>query len=303
MPRAAHSTPSPHAPDNNAHENLPDTTTADDPEKHPLPNHTSFWSRRSLLGPITKDHGDLPLLACCLVSGMVDAASFKNWGMFVGMQTGNTVILGLSTAGLPANPYAWLTTLISIICFLIGAFATFRISKVITPEGPTRNRLCATTLFMVQALLILVSAALATSSNLIPQEPGNTSRLALPDPRVIRNPQIVSLIPPLAFQSGIQIATSRLLGFNELPVNVITSTYCDIMGDFKLLATNNVRRDRRVGAVVLLLAGSIISGWMLRSRGGLMSVLWASGAIKLVTAGLYFFLAPAVKEELPKVME
>ncbi|KAK0268895.1 hypothetical protein LTR35_015164 [Friedmanniomyces endolithicus] len=279
MPRAAHSAPSPHAPDNNAHENLPATTSPGDPEKHPLPNHTPFWSRRSLLGPITKDHGDLPLLACCLVSGMVDAASFKNWGMFVGMQTGNTVILGLSTAGLPANPYAWLTTLVSIE----SAMGYDAVSSTGLAYPPLRRARYAL--------------------KLIPQEPGNTSRLALPDQRVIRNPRIVSLIPPLAFQSGIQIATSRLLGFNELPVNVITSTYCDIMGDFKLLATNNVRRDRRVGAVVFLLAGSIISGWMLRSKGGLMSVLWVSGAIKLITAGLYFFLVPAVKEELPKVME
>ncbi|TKA67560.1 hypothetical protein B0A55_09176 [Friedmanniomyces simplex] len=303
MPRAPHSAPSPHAPDHNAHENVPSTTSGDDPEKHPLPQRTPFWSRRSLFGPVTKDHGDWPLLACCLVTGMVDAASFKNWGMFVGMQTGNTVILGLSTAGVPANPHAWLTTLVSIIAFLLGAFLTFRISKIISPEGPTRNRLWATFLFLAQALLILLSAALATPRNLIPQEPGNTTRFALPNPAVIHDIRIVALIPPLAFQSGIQIATSRLLGFNELPVNVITSTYCDIMGDFKLLATNNVRRNRRVGAVVLLLVGSIVSGWMLRSRGGLMSVLWVSGGIKLGTAGAYFSLVPAVKEELPKAME
>ncbi|KAK3617459.1 hypothetical protein LTR56_025286 [Elasticomyces elasticus] len=302
MPQAPHSVPSPHAPDNNAHENVSDTDGMD-PEKHPLPRQTSFFSRRSILGPVTKDYGDWPLLVCCLVTGLVDAASFKNWGMFVGMQTGNTVILGLSTAGLPANPYAWLTTLISIIAFLVGAFATFRVSKVVTPEGPNRNRLWASSLFMGQALLILLSAALATPFGLIPQEPGGMGRNDLPDPDVIHNIRIVSLIPPLAFQSGMQIATSRLLGFNELPVNVITSTYCDIMGDFKLMATNNVRRNRRVGAVVLLLIGSISSGWMLRSEGGLMSVLWLSGGLKFVTAVAYFCFVPAVKEELPKSME
>ncbi|KAK6430821.1 hypothetical protein LTR95_013019, partial [Oleoguttula sp. CCFEE 5521] len=233
-----------------------------------------FFSRRRIFGPVEKPGGDYVLLACCLVTGLVDAASFGNWGIFVGMQTGkiirsplwvydtndqqgNTVILGLSTAGLPANPFAWLTTLISLASFLIGAIFTFRISAYISPGGPYSNRLWLSTLFLAQGLLILVSAALATAPDLIPQNPGNTSRTT-PEPRdVLQNIRIVSLLPPLAFQSGMQIASSRLLGYNELPVNVLTSTYCDLMGDFRLFALNNVKRDRRAAAVVLLLVGAI----------------------------------------------
>lgn len=216
------------------------------------------------------------------------------------MFEGNTVILGLSTAGLPANPHAWLTTLVSIIVFLIGAFATFRTSKAITPEGPNRNRLWMASLFMIQALLLILSAALATPKGLIPQNPGNTGRHTRDPASVFDNIRIVSLIPPLAFQSGMQIATSRLLGFNELPVNVLTSTYCDIMGDFNLTALNNVRRNRRVASCILLLTGAIISGWLMRSSGGLMSVLWVSGGIKFVTAVAVFCFMPAVKEDIPK---
>ena len=97
-----------------------------------------------------------------------------------------------------------------------------------------------------------------------------------------------------------QIAASRLLGFNELPVNVVTSTYCDLMGDFKLLATNNVKRNRRAASVILLFIGSIVSAWLMRSQGGLKSVLWVAGAIK-VLAGLGLFIwLPALREkELP----
>lgn len=47
-----------------------------------------FFSRRRMLGPVEKDYGDYGLLACSLVTGMVDGASFLNWGVFVGMQTG-----------------------------------------------------------------------------------------------------------------------------------------------------------------------------------------------------------------------
>lgn len=213
---------------------------------------------------------------------------------------GNTVILGLSTAGLPANPHAWLTTLVSLASFLVGAFVTFRASKLITPTGPHANRLWASSLFILQGVLVVIAAALATPAGLIPQNPGNTSRHDPEPASVVHNIKIVSLLPPLAFQSGMQIATSRLLGYNELPVNVLTSTYCDLMGDFNLLALNNVRRNRRALAAVLLLIGSIASGWLMRSSGGLESVLWISGGIKVIVGLVMFVCMPALKEkELP----
>ncbi|RMY89749.1 hypothetical protein D0861_04058 [Hortaea werneckii] len=290
---------SPEAPNNRAHK---DTLEMDgeDPEKNPLPSKAGLLSRARIIGPVTKEYGDWPLLAMSLVTGMVDGACFTNYGMFIGMQTGNTVILGLSTAGLPDNPHAWLTTLVSIVTFLVGAFLTFRVSKVITPDGPNRNRLWEASLFMIQALFLILAAALATPDGLIPQNPGGTARNTPNPPEVIENIEIVSLIPPLAFQSGIQIATSRLLGFNELPINVITSTYCDLMGDFKLLATNNVKRNRRALSVVLLLIGAIASGWLMRSEGGLEGILWISAGIKFLTAVAVFCFTPAIKDEIPK---
>jgi len=47
-----------------------------------------LFSRRRMLGPVVKEYGDYGLLATSLVTGMVDGASFLNWGVFVGMQTG-----------------------------------------------------------------------------------------------------------------------------------------------------------------------------------------------------------------------
>lgn len=55
-----------------------------------VPAREGFFSRRNLLGPVRKDHGDLALLAHSLATGMVDAASFSNWGVFCGMQTGRS---------------------------------------------------------------------------------------------------------------------------------------------------------------------------------------------------------------------
>ena len=214
--------------------------------------------------------------------------------LFAEQSQGNTVILGLSTSGLPANPYAWVTTLVSISSFLVGCFTTFRITKHFAPTDAYSNRLVIVCLFLVQSLLIILSAALATAPSLIPQNPGPTTRTTPAPTNVIGNIKIVSLIPPLAFQSGMQITSSRLLGFNELPVNVLTSTYCDIMMDAKIFALNNVKRNRRVSAVVLVLAGAVCSGWLMRSAGGLISVLWLASGIKLIVAiGILCFMPAA----------
>lgn len=206
------------------------------------------------------------------------------------------MILGLSTAGLPSNPYAWLTTLVSICSFLVGAWSAFHVSKRVAPKHVTTNRLCCAGLLFVQGLFIVIAAGLASPADLIPQNPPRTSRNTLAPPEIVQDVRIVALIPPLAFQNGIQIATSRLLGFSELPVNVLTSTYCDLMGDFKLLALNNVKRNRRAAAVVLLLTGSIISGWMMRSSAGLMGVLWLAASIKLAVGIAMFLFLPQQHE-------
>lgn len=49
-----------------------------------------YFSRKRILGPVDKDKGDIALLAHSLVTGMVDAATFSNWSVFVGMQTGRS---------------------------------------------------------------------------------------------------------------------------------------------------------------------------------------------------------------------
>ena len=44
--------------------------------------------RRYLTATIDTHHADLPLLACCFVTGIIDAGAYNAWGTFMGMQTG-----------------------------------------------------------------------------------------------------------------------------------------------------------------------------------------------------------------------
>lgn len=151
----------------------------------------------------------------------------------------------------------------------------------------TSSRIYFAGILATQALLILISAALI-QADVVPHNAAGVTTAANTT-RVIENVRIVSLLPPLAFQSGMQIAVSRLLGFNELPVNVLTSTYADLMGDKGLFKVRNVKRDRRVLAVVLLLAGAISAGWMMRSPAGMGGVLFLAGGIKAIAAVGGFF--------------
>lgn len=91
------------------------------------------------------------------------------------------------------------------------------------------------------------------------------------------------VIALLAFQSSGQIVLSRTLGFNEIPTNVVTSLYCDLLSDPRLFTPldANIKRNRRVVAVLLLLGGGISGGWLQRSKAGMAGALWIAGAIKL----------------------
>jgi hypothetical protein len=59
-----------------------------EPEAPHARKQAGLFSRRRMLGPVVKEYGDYGLLATSFVTGMVDGASFLNWGVFVGMQTG-----------------------------------------------------------------------------------------------------------------------------------------------------------------------------------------------------------------------
>ena len=89
-------------------------------------------------------------------------------------------------------------------------------------------------------------------------------------------------IPFLAAQSGAQIVTAKSLGFNEVPTTVLTSVYNDLASDTELLKWDNSKRDRRVGAIVMILLGGICAGWLARYGESLTFVLWVAVAVKLV---------------------
>ena len=176
------------------------------------------------------------------------------------------------------KPYAYATTTLSIISFLIGSFFTYRISKLL---GPLR-RLTLCSNFLLQGLLIVLAAALATGGVLVSERDANDDEHY----SVLQNVDILIGLAPLAWQSGATIATSRLLSYgNEIPVVVLTSTYAALTGDPKLFEVHgNPPRNRRIAAIICVFVGAICATWIQKNSVGMIACLWIGAGIKLLIA-------------------
>lgn len=248
-------------------------------EKTSSPSNVSY-----LATEVNISHVDIPLFACCLVSGLCDSSAYNAWTCFVSMQTGNTIFLALGASGQPlSKPFGWLKSLVSIGSFLCGCFI-FSLTRYFKPKS--RGTLAVS--FLLQCLFILAAASLVHSS-------------VVPDNKIASKEfEPIELLPLclLAIQAGGQIMSSRILGINEVPTTVLTSVYCDLISDPHLLTVSNVKRNRRLIAIISLLGGGIAGGWLSKSEAGMSSALWIAAAIKFAIAISWLFWkeAPLAKK-------
>ncbi|CAK7229767.1 hypothetical protein SCUCBS95973_007339 [Sporothrix curviconia] len=238
----------------------------------------------TLSDEIDLSYAYIPLLLYCLVSGLSDSVAFNAAGVFVSMQTGNTIFLALGASHLPAGqPRLWLKALVSIASFQAGAFSFSQFRRL--PSGSEKRKLLLFVTGLLQAILVIIAAALAQAHVVPAFADARLSTVAESATRTAQANDFVVLCPLalLAFGFGGQIYTSRVLGYGEVPTNVLTSLYCDLFSDPKLFAPlrTNAKRNRRIAAAVLTLVGGIVGGWLQRSRGGMPAALWIAAAVKL----------------------
>lgn len=222
---------------------------------------------RYMKNEVTMRHVDIIMVICCFVSGLLDSSVFDVYGTFVGMQTGNTIFVGLGTSNQDNQPYAWAHSITSIASFALGALFFARTGRILGPKV----RLSLIGSFSIQASLLLISAALLQSGVVSQATP------TFGEPVHWNNEVPIAL---LGFQSAGQIVASRALGFNEVPTVVITSLLCDLMSDPSLFTLQNVKRDRRVVGFLLTLVGAISGGWITKGAGNLAASLWVAAGIK-----------------------
>ncbi|KAE9973902.1 hypothetical protein BLS_003378 [Venturia inaequalis] len=190
----------------------------------------------------------IPILLCCFTAGLIDSSTFNAWGVFATMQTGNMVIMGLGASHQPAgHPRAWLQALVAIFFFFFGALFTARVTTFLSP---LRHTTLAFSFFIQTALL--VTAAALVQSGVIPGIGHCVEKAHAPSNNLL---------------AAMQSVTARQLGLNEIPTTVITSVLTDLGNDGELFAgpLKNWKRNRRFLAVVCILLGAIIGGWLSRT--------------------------------------
>ncbi|KAH7156445.1 hypothetical protein EDB81DRAFT_787088 [Dactylonectria macrodidyma] len=240
------------------------------------------WRRR-MTAELSCSWADAVLLACYLVTGLLDSSSIQVWGAFVSMQTGNTVYVGLGLASLVSTTPSprLFKSAVSISCFCLGSFFFARFHRFFSPRR--RWVLCAS--FAAQSLLTS-AAALITSTH----PPGVNEKDALAW-------NVLLPIALVAFQSCGQAVTSRALRQEALTSVVLTGIYCDLFSDRDLFALQNVTRNRRVAAPLLLLLGAVAGGLFSNSSVGIAGTLWIAAGLKLCMVVTWFFWAAEADAE------
>lgn len=196
------------------------------------------------------------------------------------MQTGNTIFFALGASHQNDKPYGWASPLCSMGCFIVGSLAYARLSAALG----NRRRGTLMVSFFLQTCCIVLAAAMVQ---------GGIVNGAYLSQQPTEHVDWRELIPValLSFQAGGQVVSSRTLGVAEIPTVVITSLLCDLMSDPRLLAPirENPKRNKRVGAYVLTLAGGICGGWIFKATSMVTPVLWVVAGIKLIITATWLW--------------
>ena len=187
--------------------------------------------------------------------------------------TGNTLFLGLGGARPhdTTHPYGWAKSLTSICCFGLGCSVFWHASCFL---GPLRRGTLILA-FLVQSSIIILTAAIIEAGVVN----GDLARMT--DDIYWYSEVPIAL---LSFQSAGQIVASRALSLAEIPTFMLTVILHDLCTDPKIMSPlrENVKRNRRLLALLGILMGSIVSSYISAATGRVQDPLWIAGALKAV---------------------
>ncbi|KAI0206317.1 DUF1275 domain protein [Astrocystis sublimbata] len=223
----------------------------------------------------------LPLLVCCLATGLTDGTLYNAYGTFVSMQTGNTVFVALGTSGQNNRPFGWARSLTSIGAFIVGCVSFSRFHAFV---GRGRQRRTVFISFLVQTIFVTLAAGLIQGGLIDGRYPSQR------DPADVDFKELLP-IALLSFQAAGQIVNSRGLGVAEVPTVVITTLLCDLVSDPNIFApfTKNPKRNKRAVAFTLTLVGAIAGGFISKATAQVQNSLWLVAAIKLSITIFWLF--------------
>ncbi|WP_432562562.1 YoaK family protein [Kineococcus sp. SYSU DK003] len=188
------------------------------------------------------------MLVLTFSTGIVDAVGYLGLDrVFTANMTGNVVILGMALTGAEDLPI--LGPVLALVGFLVGAAVVGRVLRRAAAGWTT-----ASTVVLVLVGVVLGALAVVTSLlSGVPVEVGTTPPASA-----------VVVTTALGVAMGGQAAAARRLAVKDVTTVVVTSTLTGLAADSRLAGGKGEGWRRRLGAVVLILAGAAAGAALLR---------------------------------------
>ncbi|WP_019973272.1 YoaK family protein [Mycobacterium sp. 141] len=176
------------------------------------------------------------LLLLTFATGVVDAVSVLVLGhVFVANMTGNVIFLGFWLV--PHSGVDLAAAVVAFVSFVVGTVVGGRFARHL--QSSPRTWLTVT--HSVEVVILLMLSALAGAGVLDYQD----------------NRKLI-LISGLAITFGIQNATARQFGIQELSTTVLTQTIVGIGLDSRLAGGTGERAKLRYGVVATMMGGAMV---------------------------------------------
>jgi uncharacterized membrane protein YoaK (UPF0700 family) len=202
------------------------------------------------------------LLVLTFVTGIVDAVAFLGLGqVFVAMQTGNVIFLGLGIAGADGAPL--IAPLVALAAFIAGGGVATLLAE--RGKAVTAHSL-GTAGLTIEVSLLSCAALLAAAADITPGELSAYSLIAL-----------------LSLAMGLRNTAVRGLGSPNLATTVLNLTMTALTASSPLSLASGSDLAQRSAAFVAILAGAASGALLLKAS--LALPLAAAAAITLA-AGL-----------------
>jgi len=202
-------------------------------------------------------------------TGVLDAATFISFGIFVANMTGNLVLLGAAIASLYKHDVT--PNIIALIAFCVGGSLTGLYERETgEPVDAGYSRYFFASLTMIHCVLYFIAASFLFTDTI---SVDTTSSLRL----------IIFVL--LALGQGSQVVVSKRAGLPEFTTAVVTSTIADLSANasFSQVQGKRMRGQlRRAASVIAIFVGSIVGGETFKYQ-GFGVALFVAGGISCVT--------------------
>jgi uncharacterized membrane protein YoaK (UPF0700 family) len=225
--------------------------------------------------PPTPFRRELLLTITTFQTGILDAATFITWGLFVSNMTGNVIFLGAAIAGFVVQ-HDITPSVVALISFFVGGFLTSLCGRL-THQPDTAHSAYSRYFFagmsLIHCCLYLIGASLV-STDTVPITTTSSLRLII--------------FALLSMGQGSQIVLTRHAGLPEFTTAVVTSTIADFSAnaDFSHLVGKGWRAQiRRAASVIAIFVGAIVGGEVINHQDFGVAMFVAGGISFVIIFG------------------